>query len=335
VPAIKTEITEIATGLGTLGHGSVREALDSRPQEMVNVEESVWRGLQDALESGEYATEFETAWSNGVVFLQSAGGLRGRRPIRVEWRGPHKNPGYDFIPADLRLDHVYLVSCKYQSGLLLNASPSFLFERLLADRGERRGDWYLEVAPREYRDFYREVRQVIPFGRELPEDAAELTRSERDRLKSALGRSWPPALMHGYISFSHAVAVASAERWAANLTSGPRKEEMLWRLLRLAPAPYFILGASSRGPVRLRVHTPWDWRREFRLRSLDVSPDLQAGQPRVSWSANVLDRGRQDNVVVEGHVEVRWGHGKFGSSPEAKVYLDTPHDSVPGYARLG
>jgi hypothetical protein len=35
--------------------------------------------------------------------------------------------------------------------------------------------------------------------------------------------------------------------------------------------------------------------------------------------------------VVEGHVEIRWSHGRFASPPEAKVYLDTPHHQVPGY----
>jgi hypothetical protein len=39
-------------------------------------------------------------------------------------------------------------------------------------------------------------------------------------------------------------------------------------------------------------------------------------------------------VVVEGHVEVRWSHGRFLGSPEAKVYLDTPHVHVPGYNLL-
>jgi hypothetical protein len=38
--------------------------------------------------------------------------------------------------------------------------------------------------------------------------------------------------------------------------------------------------------------------------------------------------------TVEGHVELRWSHGRFGGPPEAKVYLDTPHHEVPGYHLL-
>ena len=37
---------------------------------------------------------------------------------------------------------------------------------------------------------------------------------------------------------------------------------------------------------------------------------------------------------VQGHVEVRWSHGRFAQPPEAKVYLDTPTDELPGYFPL-
>ena len=51
------------------------------------------------------------------------------------------------IPADLRIDHVYLVSCKYLSNILHNPGPARLFDRLLV--GEQRSgvDWFAEVAP--------------------------------------------------------------------------------------------------------------------------------------------------------------------------------------------
>ena len=46
------------------------------------------------------------------------------------------------------------------------------------------------------------------------------------------------------------------------------------------------------------------------------------------------DLATGEERTVEGHVELRWSHGRFGGPPEAKVYLDTPHDEVPGYHRL-
>jgi len=37
---------------------------------------------------------------------------------------------------------------------------------------------------------------------------------------------------------------------------------------------------------------------------------------------------------VQGHVEIRWSHGRFSGAPEAKVYLDTPHANVPVFHPL-
>jgi len=118
--------------------------------------------------------------------------------VTPEWKGPHQNPGYDWIPADLRIDHVYPISCKF----------------------------------------------------------------------------------------------------------------------------------------RLRVHTPWDWRREFDLAEFSVSGDETAQQPKVLWSASVLSREMSTTTSVQGHIEVRWSHGRFGGNPEAKVYLDSPLEQVPGYVPL-
>ena len=50
----------------------------------------------------------------------------------IEWKGAHRAPGDEVVPADLRVDHVYLVSCKYLSRIVVNASPHHLFDRLLA-----------------------------------------------------------------------------------------------------------------------------------------------------------------------------------------------------------
>ena len=334
MPGIRTDITEITTGLATLGFRTLGAALAEQPAELLNVGSTTWNRLRDVYRSGNYREEFSAAWENGRVFLHARCGLRGRRPARIEWKGPHRNPGYDFIPADLRIDHVYLISCKYRSSLLMNASPSFLFDRMLADRSGRQGDWYWEVASQQYQALYERVRAAVPGCEELPSDLRDLSSQGRQLLKSSLRREWPSELLGEYVAFSHAVAKASARRWSDSLTTAARREEMLWRLLRLAPAPYFVLGASTGGHLRLRVQTPWDWRQQFRLRTLRISPDLHAKQPQVRWEATVLDKAEQIDSSLKGHVEIRWGHGRFSGNPEAKVYLDTPHSRVPGYVSL-
>ncbi len=114
---------------------------------------------------------------------------------------------------------------------------------------------------------------------------------------------------------------------------GGTGETMLWRLLRIGSAPYFVLGSSSDRSLRLRIATSWDWRQQFQLIAITMEGQ-PGGQPRVGWEALVRDRASHEMHAVVGHIEVRWSHGRFGGLPEAKGYLDTPHHLVPGYFTL-
>src|SRR5579864_9383845 len=101
-----------------LGLADPSSTLADRPVELENVPDETWRRLAAAHRAGGHRAEFLAAWTNGRRFMEAADGLRGRTPVRVEWKGPTKPVGYDAIPADLRVDHVYLVSCKYLSTIL-------------------------------------------------------------------------------------------------------------------------------------------------------------------------------------------------------------------------
>ena len=336
---LRTEVTEIVTGLGMLGLASVDEALAVRPSAMVGVEEHHYDKMVAARAEGKHKLQFEEAWDNGVAFAAADDGLRGRVPKRVEWKGPHQAPSYEQTPADLRIDHVYLVSCKYGSRLLHNVSPRHLFERLLAVRQGPAGDWYAEVALAEYQALYQEAREYLTGQEEgfddLPLAVAELNADQHRRLKRPFSRRWPEPLAEAAHWFSVAVSQASAERWLSALGSrATRREEALWRLLRLQPAPYFVLGTDHRRqPVRYRVDTPWDFRQRFAFKSFDVWPEARV-QPVVRWRGDLIVKATDTPVHVDGHVEVRWSHGRFHGSPEAKVYLKTPHLETPGYTEL-
>jgi hypothetical protein len=110
-------------------------------------------------------------------------------------------------------------------------------------------------------------------------------------------------------------------------------EAILWRLLRIGSAPYFVLGSAAERSLRLRIATSWDWRQQYQLLSVRMEAQ-QGGQPRVGWQAVVRERSSHEVTEVNGHIEVRWSHGRFGGLPEAKGYLDTPHHLVPGYFSL-
>ncbi len=235
---------------------------------------------------------------------------------------------------DLRIDHVYLVSCKYLSRNIANPSPARLFEGLLATTGAwEQTDWYEVVAPDELRALYDSCRGATGLG-DLPDDPGALTTEERQRLRRALpGKSYPPEARPAYRELCTRVSEASAQRWAANVATGASAERMVWRLLRIGNATYFMLGADPRRSLRLRVASSWDWRQAFRLVDLDIAA-ATSGQPQVNWSATYVERATQRRRSVQGHVEVRWSHGRFAQPPEAKVYLDTPSDELPGYFAL-
>jgi hypothetical protein len=300
---------------------------------MVSVAPEMWDLLQRAYSGGALASEFDAAWQNGEALLSARDALRGRRPMIVEWKGSHRAPGDEVAPIDLRIDHVFLVSCKYLSKIMINASPPYLFERLLqGGHGIRGGDWYAEVAGAQYQDLYEGVRAELELP-DLPAAVTDLRTSDRKVLADALKTGWPGDTERRYARLSHDVAGETAKRWQAQLDVGPNSETMLWRILRMGSAPYFVLGASPSEPIRLRIATPWDWRLHYRLAEFDCRAQ-SGGQPRVGWTARVEDRHSHEVHEIQGHVEIRWSHGRFGGHAEAKLYLDTPHRMVPGYFPL-
>ena len=399
MPSDRTTVTELGTGLGMLGLRDVDEAVESRTPVMHSLSPEMWERLERLHAGGAYDAEFHAAWTNGQAFLAAGDGLRGRLPKVVEWKGTGRAPGDEVAPIDLRVDHVYLVSCKYLSKILFNVSPASIFDSLLfggpsrAARVAREilpggGDWYAEVAPAEYQALYESVRlaarrneeaaatlssptpstrpggpsrlpaavalpglgggegapvrqtdgsrgtPVPPALHALPPRAVDLTVPQREALGQWLRLGWPPGAKDLYTALSSAVARASTRRWEAAMDDrGGTGEAMLWRLLRIGSAPYFVLGSSAERSLRLRIATSWDWRQQFQLIAITMEGQT-GGQPRVGWEAVVRDRASSEVHSVVGHIEVRWSHGRFGGPPESKGYLDTPHHLVPGYFTL-
>jgi hypothetical protein len=374
--------------LGLLGADDLDHVLASRPAVMRSLSPEDWDQLDLLRAGGGFDADFHAAWENGRTFLAARDGLRGRRPAVVEWKGAIRAPGDEVAPIDLRVDHVYLISCKYLSKILFNVSPTHVFDHLLFGGLARRNreatrDWYAEVASAAYQALYAVVRQAVrddpsageapmrpqhptsgegasmalpglePAGafvedradgagaahalaawRDLPDQAIELTAAQRSALSTRLSSGWPAEAKAAYAELSDAVAQASAARWQAALAGGSAAAEaMLWRLLRIGATPYFVLGSSTTHALRLRIATSWDWRQLYALRTLEVFPQ-SGGQPRVGWTATVRARASGQEHLVAGHVEVRWSHGRFGGQPEAKGYLDTAHQLVPGYFAL-
>lgn len=312
------------------GYPDIRHALSVRPDALENVTSDIYDRLMGAYGDGQHAAEFHTAWTNGVRFARSVEGLRGRPPWVVEWKGAHRPPGYEQIPADLRVDHVFLVSCKYGSNILMNSSPANLFDGVAAPDQ----DWFAVTAPAEYQRLYDACKPLVA-GVELPRAVSGISREHRQALKRQLPRQLRDEAKAAYLEFVDQVARESSRRWGVSLDSKRKQEEAIWGLLRLQSAPYFVLGRSMDArPLGYRVKTPWDVRSSHRFVSFRHWPVRERGQAIVGWQAEFDNRASGETEVVDGHVEVRWSHGKFAQAPEAKVYLDTAHHLVPAYVPL-
>src|SRR5689334_13719913 len=213
---LRTTITEVVTALGTLGDDDLDNAMRApRPAVLHNVDDAVWSQLQDAWAAPGQLALFHAAWSNGRAFFTARDALRGRRPDVVEWKGAHRAPGDEVVPADLRVDHVYFVSCKYLSKIVVNASPHYLFERLLTGPQGRRGvDWFQEVAAPQHQALYDAVHHLVD---DLPRDVTALDTSQRRSLAKALQAGWPPGAIARYQALVDRTAMESARRWRSEL----------------------------------------------------------------------------------------------------------------------
>lgn len=330
--ADRTLITELATGLGMISGTTLRTLLAGRPAELVNVPDTDWVRLRELWQEGAGHPEFKAGFENGRAFLQAAEALNGRSPRIIEWTGGRRPPGDEVVPSDLRIDHVYLVSCKYLSRILHNVSPARLIDALLSqEEVQDTRDWFARTAPEEYQELYEACIQHLGFTA-FPDDPGTLEKPQRRRMATSLRGKWPPHLQDRYSALSRRVSHVSAELLSSRLNERTQ-EALLWRLLRIGSAPYFVLGADRKGSMRLRIDTPWDWRQSFELQELHVRPQ-EGGQPRIGWAASYLEVDSEAFRKVEGHVELRWSHGRFGQPPEAKIYVDTEHAQIPGYNEL-
>jgi hypothetical protein len=274
------------------------------------------------------------AIDNGRSFRLAV--LDGRAPSRVEWVGGAQAVWTSDVPRDLTVDRVYFIQAKYDSTCVLNTAPGTMIDELLADDGSPgRPSWFEEVAPRQLQAYYRAVRGHHDLA-ELPVDGRDLTADHRRVLKDVM-RTQPAGSAEdaAYEELCREVSEQTARRWRRRLQAATARQqsEMLFRMLRIAGGPYWLLGTKGSQAVRLAVDDTRAWRQQFELRRFVVS-DAHAGQPQVDWRAEVVALATGDRRFVDGSCELRWSHGKLQGHPECKVQVTTPLAELPGYRTM-
>ena len=109
---------------------------------------------------------------------------------------------------------------------------------------------------------------------------------------------------------------------------------MLWRLLRIGSAPYFVLGHDRAAAHRPGSGSPTPGTGATSSISIVLGGPGRGRSAAGRLVVHLPRPARRDRPDRSGHVEIRWSHGRFAQPPEAKVYLDTPMARLPGYHPL-
>ena len=332
----KTKLSELGTAVGLVYEPSTGWDGALRAVDVPGIEPDVWQPivLPAAEADSPHRELLLRALGNGRAFRHEI--LHGRRPHHIEWSGGTRSVWTSDIPRDLTVDGVWFIQAKYDSTCVLNTSPGALVDELLVDHTlESRMSWFEEVALERLQSYYTQACAQLPLT-DFPDDVRDLDKDTKAILKKAMrGRPPSPSEDAAYAELCRAVSIETTLRWRHRLEAAtlPQRTQMLFRMLRIAGGPYWLLGTKGHTPVQLRVRDTRDWRDQFELKRFTVV-DAHAGQPQVDWRAEILDRTTTERVAVDGYCEIRWSHGKLQGNPECKVQVTTPLEQIPGYARM-
>lgn len=330
----KTKLTELGTALGLVYDPARPWPASIEMLSVPGVADEVWKPVVLPVTAGGQHRDRDLllrAIDNGRWFRRTV--LDDRAPASVEWVGGAQAVWTSDVPRDLTVDRVYFIQAKYDSTCVLNTAPGTMIDELLADDGSPgRPSWFEEVAPKQLQAYYRSVRGHHDLA-ELPTDVRDVSADDRAALKTIM-RSSPPgaAENEAYLELCREVSEQTARRWRRRLAAATQRQrcEMLFRMLRIAGGPYWLLGTKGSHAVRLAVDDTQAWRQRFELRRFTVT-DAHAGQPQVDWRAEIHDRDLAERRFVDGYCELRWSHGKLQGHPECKVQVTSPLGALPGY----
>jgi hypothetical protein len=334
----KTKLTELGTAVGLVYEPSAGWADGLDQLHLPGIDDDVWKPVilpAAAPAAGNSRELLLRAVANGRAFRQTV--LKGRRPELIEWSGRSRAVWVSDVPRDLTVDGVWFIQAKYDSTCVLNTSPGVLFDDLLVDdESGSRLSWFEEVAGRELQAYYATTRHRDGADH-LPRDVRDLEVEHRRWLKRQMRSvASGPEEDAAYGELCRAVSVETVRRWRLRLRASttPQRTQMLFRMLRIAGGPYWLLGTKGQQPVQLRVTDTRTWRERFELKAF-TAVDGRAGQPQVNWRADVADRRSGQRHHVDGYCEIRWSHGKLQGNPECKVQVTTSLGDLPGYEPMG
>jgi DNA modification methylase len=340
MPTEKTESSELSVAFGILGIDN--PLLFSRNQIIESFENTLSSPKYDR-----FKTEFVNPTNNKTYSQMLSVGkkLRTNYPLfsnitSLKWRGTMKRSKTASGAQDLLVANTQ-ISLKAESDIVNNFSPVHLFISIPqgSSSPDRSENWYLKTDPVGFQELYDSTKdiQLDRFPASFPSSVKEFERiaSRNDRKELAKGIDKLEGKAHDTFEYARIkmcrrVAVVSAQMFndhlQVSLSSSSKNsiiDKIIKDLFRLDSVEYIVAGVSDRNEFAVKVPSIDDFKQKWEIRSIKADADLSRKQSVVYIF--VTYRNKEDKTVdyvCKFHVEIRWSHGKFCGSPEAKLYKD-------------
>jgi site-specific DNA-methyltransferase (adenine-specific) len=340
----KTEATELSVAFGVLG---IQNPTVFSDQEIdVLLEHSLSSEKYDVFKH-EFVNTVNLKLYTKLIHLGLL--LRSNYPLyksisSLQWCGPLKQARTDSGARDLIVANTP-ISIKAGSNVLANKSPAYIFDSLpkgtpSPDRSE---NWYLLMDHAGYQALYSFVRNIrlvqFDFAETVDEFEKDASKNEREELKdeteklTVLQKSEFDSL---YLSMCRKIAEVSADLFNRNFLLTMRGPSPKWviesiarNLFRIDSIEYIMAGTEGSKVYAIKMPSLSKWKKEWEIIDVHAIPELTRGQSRVQLI--VQYKRKKDTQILSApfHIEIRWSHGKFMQSPEAKLYKDFKWANIP------
>jgi hypothetical protein len=233
------------------------------------------------------------------------------------------------------------ISLKAESDIVNNFSPAHLFISIPqgSSSPDRSENWYLQTDPDGFQELYDSTKeiQLDRFPASFPSSVKEFERiaSRNDRKELAKGidkleGEARDTFEKARIKMCHKVASVSAQMFneylQVSLNSSSKNsiiDKIVKDLFRLDSVEYIVAGVSDGKEFAVKVPSIDDFRQEWEIKSIKAVADLSRKQSVVNILVTYKNKvDKTAEYTNKFHVEIRWSHGKFCGSPEAKLYKD-------------
>lgn len=264
------------------------------------------------------------------------------------WRSERKQTSSILPSPDLLVNDV-AVSVKARSNLVLNTSPHNMFVQMPQGipNGERAENWYLRMAPGEYQNLYDYVKNTqalshLPATVDEFEKDAHAQKHELLQAINALKLSEQAEFEKLYVEMCHKVAEESAREFERHLCETKNShyrsvvlENIARELFKLDTTEYILAGMDGNENFAVQIPALHTWRKKWEIQNIEAKPDLSKGQSVVNLVFTFQNVQSRDKFLnLHFRIEIRWSHGKFRHSPEAKVYKDFKWREVEFFTTL-